>query len=211
VVASGALGANRFLEIVKKSFMKIKYKIFITLILIVGIISNFCLNFKDSDFINFNLGLTAIFVSIISLSIADRKEHEIKFSLLAWWEINTDEWYDVKFKIVNRSGVNLFNLILTVVLPIKYALIDNQIYHSQLKQIQSFNKRVYQFDFLRVFPVNEFEYVFEIKLRLPSWEDQEIQFTLTSKEYKSKSITLHPELIKQLLGAKEFDKAIHIS
>jgi len=186
--------------------MKIAYKILLIFITVSSVICGFILNLKLSDAISFYIGVVAILVSIVSLSIADKKEKRIDFSPLAWWHRNQADWYDVKFKLINDSKSYLYNLTLTLVLPVKCALNEN----NQLRQIFSENKRVYQYDMLKVFPKQEFEYVFEIKIKFSEWNNEEIQFTITGENHIAKTIKIGPERIKELINANDLEKAVLI-
>jgi hypothetical protein len=186
--------------------MKIVFKVLLLLITVSSVICGFILNFKLSDAISFYIGVIAILVSIVSLSIADKKEKRIDFSLLVLWNRNEAEWYDVRFKLVNDSKSYLYNLTLTLALPVKCAINEN----NQLRQIFSVNKRVYQYDMLKVFPKQEFEYVFDIKIKFSEWNNEEIQFTITGENHISKTIKIGPELIKKLINANTLENAVLI-
>lgn len=188
--------------------MKLIYQIILILIFLASVVAGILLDFCLSDAISFYLGISAIIVAIISLSIADKQIDTIKYSLKVWWETNQEDWYNVKFKLVNNSKINLSNINLLISLPTSTALLDNNLQRYQFTELLADNARIYQTDILKYFPAKNFEYIVEIKLELPQWKEDNIIFVLTADKFKSKVIQMNHADLKQINKANSIEKAI---
>lgn len=188
--------------------MKHFYKIILIIIITIAVIAGIRLDLCLSDAISFYLGISALFISIVALSIADKRIDNIKYSIKVWWEEKQNDWYNVKFKLVNNSKINISNINLLISLPTSTALLDNNLQKYQFTQLLADNAMIYQTDILKFFPIKHIEYIIEFKLELPHWKEDNIIFVLTADKFKSQVITINPNDIKKIIVSDSRDKAM---
>jgi hypothetical protein len=185
--------------------MKIKliYIIILLLFITAAIIIGLSLNFYLSDAVSFYLGISALTIAIISLSIADKKIDKINYFIKAWWETKNGNWHNVKFKIINNSKTNIKNINLLIAIPkstAKFPHLDK----DPFEQILVDNARIHQTDILKFFPTQHFNYIFTIELELPHWKEEEnIIFILSADNYKSKTIKIKSDEIKNIINSDD--------
>lgn len=190
--------------------MKIKliYKIILLLFITTAIIIGLIVNFSLSDAVSFYLGISALIIAIISLSIADKKIDKIDYLIKAWWDKKENDWYYVKFKIINNSKTNISNINLLISLPKSTSILNNSVQQTQFEELLADNALILQTDILKFFPTEDFEYIIELKLELPHWKKKDIIFVLSADKYKAKTIKIKSNEIIDIINSNSSDKAL---